>query len=215
MLFYFVEGKHNIPHKAYILFDTLRLLMNELLSEQLKIRTLGPHQALEGVLIQRMRAMQTMEDYIALLQIFYSFFGALEDRISLFIGSAELPDQLQRRKSESLATDIRTLGGVLPEKLALSELPEINDHLDAFGALYVMEGSTLGGQIITRMIVKQLAIRDQGLSFFQSYGEHLATMWATFKLTLNRQADNKADRERVIMAAGATFLQFKAALDRL
>jgi heme oxygenase len=189
--------------------------MNEQLSDQLKIRTAVTHQEVERTLITRMRAMQTTDDYIALLQVFYSFFGALEDRINVYIGSAELPDHLQRRKSGSLATDIRALGGILPEKEALSDIPGIDDPLQAFGALYVIEGSTLGGQIISGMIAKQLGIGEKGLSFFLSYGQHLATMWATFKLTLNRQGDNEADRERIITAADATFRKFKLQLDRL
>lgn len=184
--------------------------MNELLADQLKIRTLASHQELEKVLMQRMRAMRTTDDYIALLQIFYRYFGALEERIGLFIGSAELPDHLQRRKSESLAIDIRALGGLVPEKVTLSEIPVIDDHLQAFGALYVMEGSTLGGQFISQMIAKQLDIQDKGLSFFQSYGQHLQTMWATFKMTLNRQAGNDSDAERLITAADATFKKFKS-----
>ncbi len=186
--------------------------MNELLSDQLKIRTLAPHQELERVLVKRMRSMRTTEDYIALLQAYYSLLIRLEDRISIHIGAAELPDYLQRRKSENLAIDIRSLGGIVPPKVFLLEIPEIDDHLQAFGALYVIEGSTLGGRIISRMIANQLAIQDNGLSFFQSYGEHLTTMWATFKLTLNRQADIEEDRERIITAAYATFHKFKAAL---
>jgi heme oxygenase len=211
--FILLKGKHKIRHTGYFILIPC-LLMNELLSDQLKISTNAPHQELERTLIMRMRAMQTLEDYITLLQVFYSFFGALEGRISSYIGGTELPDHLQRRKSESLATDIRALGGVLPEKLALSDIPVIDDHLQAFGALYVMEGSTLGGQIISRMIAEQLGIGDKGLSFFQSYGEHRSTMWATFKLTLNRQAANEAERERIITAAGATFRKFKVLLDR-
>jgi heme oxygenase len=189
-------------------------LKNELLSDELKIRTLAPHQELEKVLVQRLRAMQNQDDYIRLLQLFYSYFSALEDRIDRYIGSAELPDHLQRRKSESLVKDILSMGGTLPEKAAISDLPAIENHLQAFGALYVMEGSTLGGLIISRMITKQLDIHDKGLIFFQSYGEHLDTMWATFKLTLNRQAELETDRETVIIAAAATFKQFKTFLDR-
>ena len=185
---------------------------NEILSNQLKIRTLAPHQELEKVLIQRMRTMRSLDDYIKLLQFFYSYFGALEDRINLYIGSAELPDYLQRRKSESLAADILALGGELPIKTAVTDLPVIENRLQAFGALYVMEGSTLGGQIISQMITKHLGIDDKGLLFFQSYGGNLTTMWDTFKLILNRQADNEADAEILITAADATFRQFKALL---
>jgi len=159
-----------------------------------------------------MRNIRSLNDYIKLLQFFYSYFGALEDRINLYIGIPELPDYLQRRKSESLAEDIRSLGGELPIKTAVTDLPVIENHLQAFGALYVMEGSTLGGQIISQMITKQLGIHNKGLLFFQSYGDNLTTMWNTFKLTLNRQADNETDAEIIITAADATFRQFKTLL---
>lgn len=162
-----------------------------------------------------MRMMRSADDYISLLQLFYSYFGALEDRINRYIGAAELPDHLQRRKSVSLVNDIISLGGVLPEKTLLTQLPVIENHLQAFGALYVMEGSTLGGPIISRMLAKQLNIQDSSLSFFQSYGEHLATMWDTFRLTLNRQAETATDRETIIVAADATFRQFKMLLDEV
>ena len=190
-------------------------MKNELLSDQLKIRTLAPHQELEKVLIQRMRSMHDVNDYINLLQLFYSYFAALEDRINLYIGSNELPDHLQRRKSASLEKDIVSLGGILPSKTELVHLPVIENHLQAFGALYVMEGSTLGGLIISRMIGGQLGIGDNGLSFFQSYGENLTAMWDSFKLTLNRQADSETDKQTVITAAYSTFQQFKILLDRV
>lgn len=183
--------------------------MNELLSDHIKSRTLAPHQELEKALVARMRAMRSVDDYIALLQVFYRYFSAIEERIGLFIGPAELPDYLQRRKSESLAKDILEFGGALPEKVPLAEIPVIEDHLQAFGALYVMEGSTLGGQIISKMIAKQLGIQDKGLAYFHSYGDNLGTMWATFKLVLNRQAANESDADRIIGAADATFRKFQ------
>jgi heme oxygenase len=98
---------------------------NELLADHLKAITSGPHQELEKVLIQRMRAMRGLDDYIQLLQAFYGYFGAVEARVNTFIGSAELPDYLLRRKSESLATDILSLGGSLPEKAAMEQIQSL------------------------------------------------------------------------------------------
>ncbi|MDP9048447.1 MAG: biliverdin-producing heme oxygenase [Bacteroidota bacterium] len=187
-------------------------MSNTLLSEQLKIRTLAAHQELEKILIGRLRAMQDQDDYIGILQLFYSYFGALEDRINLFIGIKELPDYLQRRKSDSLIEDVQSLGGVLAEKIKLAGLPVIENHLQAFGAMYVMEGSTLGGLIISQMVVKQLNI-DKGLLFFQSYGAQQMAMWETFKLALNRYSDNETDAEVIINSADATFRQFKSVLN--
>ncbi len=173
------------------------------------------HQELEKVLIKLLRAMQDQNDYIKILQRFYSYFSALEDRINLYIGGSELSDYLQRRKSGSLVKDIHSLGGVLGEKVSLADLPLIENHLQAFGAMYVMEGSTLGGLIISQMITKQLGIQQHnGLLFFQSYGDHLTTMWETFKLALNRQVDNETDAEIVVNAANSTFRQFKFVLDQ-
>jgi heme oxygenase len=189
------------------------VFINRFLSDELKTRTLTPHQELEKVLITRMRAMVSINDYIRLLQHFYSYFSSVEDHLNLYIGSTELPDYPQRRKSASLARDITTLGGVLSEKTHATMLPEIKNHLQAFGALYVIEGSTLGGLIITQMIRKQLGLNQKGLSFFQSYGEHSTTMWDTFKLTLNQQADTIADADTIIAAAAATFRQFKVLLE--
>jgi heme oxygenase len=63
------------------------------------------------------------------------------------------------------------------------------------------------------MLGKQLGIDEKGLSFFKSYGDHLNTMWATFKLTLNRQAKKTGDADMVIAAADATFRQFRIWLD--
>jgi len=189
--------------------------MNHSLSELIKTRTLTAHQELEKVLVTRMRAMRDAEDYLGLLQSFYSYFGSIEDRANLYIGSAELPDHLQRRKSASLATDIYALGGKLPQKALPADVPVIENKLQAFGALYVMEGSTLGGPIISRMVKKQLSIdTEEGLSFFNSYGDNLHAMWNTFKLTLDRQAPDEASADIVIAAAQATFRQFKAFLDQ-
>jgi heme oxygenase len=188
-------------------------MKNELLADHLKAITLDPHQELEKVLIHRMRAMKSLKDYIELLQAFYGYFGSVEDRVNIFIGSTELPDYLLRRKSESLIKDIASLGGSLPEKATIEQIPVIGNHLQAFGALYVMEGSTLGGQVICKMLIKQLGIGEKGLSFFQSYGDHLTTMWDTFKVTLNRQAEKAGDAEIIIAAANSTFKQFKTWLD--
>jgi heme oxygenase len=188
-------------------------MAHELLSDQLKIRTLISHQQLEKMLLQRLRGMYTVNDYLHLIQNFYCYFAALEERIKLYVGTSELPDYQERRKSASLENDVLSLGGVLPEKVPALLLPMIENQLQAFGALYVMEGSTLGGLIISQMIKKQLNISDNHLSFFRSYGDQLVPMWNSFKLILDKQPETKAEDEIVIAAADATFGQFKIFLE--
>jgi len=72
-------------------------------------------------------------------------------------------------------------------KLAASELlPVIEIHLQSLGALYVMEGSTLGDKIIYKMIIQQLKTEVMAFTFFMGYGDQSANMSNSIKHILNR-----------------------------
>lgn len=177
-------------------------------SERLKEETKENHQALERLLIPRIKAIKTKDDYSSLLSLFYKYFGGLEQKIDRVVDHELLPDYAERRKTSSIADDIHALGGTVP---AFSDTqPEINDHQQALGALYVIEGSALGGKIISKMISQALGdAASPALSFYQGYGENTDEMWATFKGILNEQLISPAEQDRVLAAANETFLRFK------
>ena len=186
-----------------------------MLAEQLKKDTLTNHQQLEKMLVGRMKAIRTTQDYINLLQLFYSYFGGLEKLIDQHLDKSILPDYDQRRKSASLAHDITTLGGMPQELASGASLPQISNALQAMAALYVIEGSTLGGKFISKMIAQQLKITDSaGLSFFNSYGDNTDAMWNIFKSTLDNQSTQPQENMLVIQAANDTFARFKAWAER-
>ncbi len=191
-------------------------MSNSLLSEQLKLDTQANHQQLEKVLIGQMRSILTTEAYIKLLNLFYAYFGALEDKIDQHLGKTQLDDYSKRRKSNCLLNDITDLGGHTPQKVNDFHLPEIKNHLQAFGALYVIEGSTLGGKIIAKIIAKQLNLinDNSGLSFFFGYGDETEKMWEDFKEVLNRQPQTQADAALLINAADDTFVKFKLWIEK-
>ncbi|WCT12221.1 biliverdin-producing heme oxygenase [Mucilaginibacter jinjuensis] len=177
-----------------------------MLADNLKEQTLTYHQQLEKKLVSQIKGLNTKEDYLQLLQLFYGYFGGLEDRINLFIDQNILPDHAQRRKTGAIADDILALGGEPVTKATGDALPEINNADQALGAMYVIEGSTLGGSIISKMISGKLGLTT-GLSFFNSYGENTHQMWDAFKAVLNKQP---AEIEAAITeAANNTFLKFK------
>jgi heme oxygenase len=185
------------------------------LLEQLKAETLSNHQQLEKKLISRLKGMKGLEDYIQILQIFYAYFGALEDQINKYIGPDQLSDYSERRKTLSIKNDILDLNGEVPEKAMGADLPVIENVLQAFGALYVIEGSTLGGQVISKMISKQLGFAtDQGLSFFKSYGEETMSMWNSFKLVLERHAETQPQADAITQAANETFGKFRLWMEK-
>jgi heme oxygenase len=185
------------------------------LLEKLKTETLSNHQQLEKNLILRLKGMDNTADYIKILQIFYGYFSALENQINKYIGAEQLPDHAERRKTLSIKNDLQALQGAVPEQALGVDLPEITNKLQAFGALYVIEGSTLGGQIISKMISKQLGMdTDAGLSFFKSYGEETMPMWSTFKNTLEQQASTPQAVDDLVNAANETFLKFSHWMDK-
>lgn len=175
------------------------------LAEELKTYTQTNHQLLERKLVAKMRAMRTHQDYANLLVIFYSYFGGLENLIDKHLQTNKITDYNLRRKANLLANDIMFLGGTLPALAPKHFLPEITNHFEALGAMYVMEGSTLGGKIISQMVNKQLGLTE-GLSFFQGYGDDTMMMWQRFREVLN-QPENLPG-VAILTAANDTFLKF-------
>ncbi|MFD2874361.1 biliverdin-producing heme oxygenase [Mucilaginibacter ximonensis] len=180
-------------------------------TDHIKEATLKNHQQTEKVLIGKMKAMRSQQDYINLLNLFYGYFGALELHIERYINASNLADYEDRRKTSAIADDITALGAIIPALAADDKLPVIDNYLKAFGALYVIEGSTLGGKIISKMIQQHLHVEDgRGLSFFNSYGKHTEQMWAGFKEILNDVAMSPEDEEIITRAANQTFAKFEA-----
>ena len=182
-----------------------------MIADQLKEITKTDHQQLEKLLVSKMKVIRSHQDYLNILQLFYSYFGGLEDQINKYINTHHLADYTLRRKTSALEHDINMLGGVTVDKAQENNLPQISNHLQAFGALYVIEGSTLGGSFISKMISQQLNLDQNqgGFSFFNGYGESTATMWESFKDVLNKQPADATEEYAICGAANNTFIKFK------
>jgi heme oxygenase len=176
-----------------------------MLSTELKNHTKSSHQQLEKKLMLRLRGVKNNADYAALLHLFYGYFAGLDQLINLNLNIAVLPDYSKRRKADLIAADLTILGDVQFTTVPSSALPQIQNHAQALGALYVIEGSTLGGQIISQILVRQLG-PIEALSFFTGYGADTMSMWQVFKTAIDHP-DNH-DGDKIIAAANDTFLKF-------
>ncbi|MFD2147727.1 biliverdin-producing heme oxygenase [Mucilaginibacter antarcticus] len=184
-------------------------------TEKLKEVTLANHQQTEKILVGKLKSMRSVQDYITILSSFYGYFGGLEKQIERYLNPSNMADYEERRKTAAIADDIKVLGGTVPAVATGDELPRIENCLQAFGALYVIEGSTLGGQIISKMIQNHLPIQNgAGLSFFNGYGDNMQQMWTSFKELLNKAAMTPADEETMAEAANQTFARFKNWLEK-
>ena len=76
------------------------------------------------------------------------------------------------------------------------------------GALYVVEGSTLGGVQLARAL--KAAHSGEGRSFFLGYGDQHGAMWRSFLKKLEDCASSEADDDAVIEGAIRTFADFES-----
>jgi heme oxygenase (biliverdin-IX-beta and delta-forming) len=178
-----------------------------IISQEIKNATAQSHQALEKLIVDQIRSISGPRDYAYLLALFSGFFGGLELLIDEYVSAQYLPDLHDRRKAYLIAEDLRNLGGQVPKTSGLEFLPVIENHFQAFGALYVMEGSSLGGGHIVKMIRKKLPETDAFL-FFSGYGEHTVDMWNRFKIYLDQTSGTPDEINSMISTARDTFLKF-------
>ena len=82
------------------------------------------------------------------------------------------------------------------------------------GALYVLEGATLGGQVLRREMATRLALdSDNGASFLNVYGAETGRRWKEFLDYLGSLSLDMPAKQRAVMAARSTFSGFEQWLD--
>ena len=79
------------------------------------------------------------------------------------------------------------------------------------GALYVLEGSTLGGRLIARHLQPTFGFRDgKGDAYFRGHGDQTGALWR--EITAAIAALPEGDSPEVIEAAKRTFDAFRTVL---
>jgi heme oxygenase len=183
----------------------------ETAAQLLKLHTARHHLALEETLLPVLHNLKSTADYITLSKKFYGYFRPVEDRILLHIDARILPDMTERRKAGWILEDLtfsNAHAGLLPQATIL---PRIENKDMAFGALYVLEGSTLGGRGITRLLLKNehLHLHPGQLRFFNGYGADTGSRWTTFLGILNASVQTEEAARTMITTANETFFYFK------
>jgi heme oxygenase len=181
--------------------------------EAIREATSENHKRLENstLLLSISQKDLSLENYILILKKFYGFFQPLEQSIGVFQSSLSqlLPDYSTRRKAEWLQQDLNALVTDTDAKLICTDLPKISQLAEAWGCLYVLEGSTLGGKMISRVVEACLGLGPRnGASFFNGYGEETGTRWKNFTKALTEYSTASGEDEKTIAAANETFLKF-------
>lgn len=152
----------------------------------LKARTGELHQRVERAVDLPCR-LQSIDSYADLLSRFYGLYAPLESQFAELADAASAHLELDlstRRKVPWIERDLAALDWSSEQLATIPEcdcLPAIEGDAELLGVLYVVEGSTLGGQIIRRMVEQQLGLtNDRGCMFFSGYGDQTGVMWKDF-----------------------------------
>jgi heme oxygenase len=165
------------------------------------------HSEVENLLLPELAAITSPHHYAQILRLFYGYFQPLEKRLALTVTTHHLPDIAERRKSSAILHDLAAIGQSTDALPVCGQLPVFNNTAEAFGVMYVLEGSTLGGKMIARMLQKNEALQlpPGAVRFFSGYGEKTGEKWKIFLSALNEQEPADA----VIAAANETFYYLK------
>ena len=182
------------------------------LRDLLRQRTRAAHDALEATATMRAFATGslTARQYRDYLTRQLQLHAPLEAALSRWVpaGFAEL----RLRKSEWLRADLQTLGG--PAIDAPARVPPITSSAQAWGVLYVLEGGTLGLQVVRKRFqadqqadqhADHPALQGAG-RFLHGYGADTGRHWRVFVAAL--EALPESQWPGTVAAACATFTAF-------
>lgn len=187
-----------------------------LIANFLKEHTRQQHDEVEKALPFFSEKFQKIH-YVALLKQLFFFYSSYETELTDAIGEFSIPFDLEsRRKSMLIALDLKELGETSNSESSDEGLYNFNvSDLETFwGTLYVLEGATLGGQVISRHFLRRLNLPHSQLNYYLGYREQTQVMWVQFLEALEKDS-RKLDFAKVTLSAQRVFFNFESMFKRL
>lgn len=182
--------------------------------QRLREETRQEHQSLEKKLIPYIKSINSNDSYARLLQMFYSYYQPVEKAINSELDELDIRDLHERRKSAAIEEDMSVLG-VKKEDVPADFAPEIDSKFRALGALYVLEGSTLGGKVIAEIIAKNNpAFSHNTFHFFNAYGEKTMEKWKSFQQSIDNYTEVQVNIDEIVAGAANTFSSLELWVDQ-
>lgn len=168
-----------------------------MLHETLKQATQKNHDELEELMFVNdiMSGSLTLRQYKQILNTNYQVHKTVEDFLfnDLSPKVAEKLDLEHRKKLNALVADMQeALLPVLTADNDYTALDLENNDATILGAMYVLEGATLGGNVIVKRLKTNPNLAGLNLSFhyYQVYGDQLIANWKVFCSVLDTQPED-------------------------
>jgi heme oxygenase len=181
-----------------------------MLHEKIKQATAHLHDQLEQKMFvgQIIDGSLTFEQYQTILNVNYVTHFAVEDFLfsGLSDGLCQKLDIESRIKLPALLHDFEEINsamGISPK--TTPGFIDLSSDASILGAMYVLEGATLGGNVIAKRLKtnEQLLPYNLNYHYYQVYGDQLGLKWKQFLEALN--AVPEAEHEAAIKNAVSLF----------
>jgi heme oxygenase len=174
---------------------------------RLKAGTEQQHREIES-LIDPLKNFCSLTAYKSHVLKSWEFYRSTENDLGGLDWAAVGIDYAARRKLPLLERDLDALG--IPRSRAAAEVaPASRLDLDfALGCLYVVEGATLGGQVISRHLAKLGIGPDNGGRFFHGYGARTGEMWKSFQVSAVNYCVTEDQVSQAVSGARSAFSNF-------
>lgn len=197
------SNARTIGHRRYSLNPAITL------AARLKAETAPLHRTAEAK-VGLPDSVRTKADYAALLRRLLAFHTSFERTLSDPLWGDKwkrigiTPEDHSR--SPALIKDLSDLES--RENPHESESPTIlyPSFAQALGGLYVIEGSSLGGKVLTPLF--RALLGEIPTHFFEGYGRGDPEPWRSVQAALNRFQEDAGDADEVVAGAEATFESF-------
>jgi heme oxygenase len=151
-----------------------------------------------------MKEQVTLGDYIQALELLALFYARRESQI--LSGTAQyFPDFNYIPRLPLLNRDLRNLG-VVKDDNPIENNIALPNKAEILGVLYVVEGSTLGGQIISRHLESKLGLQiSEAMRFYTLNGKMLPDHWSTVKRLFRENLKDSEEIAQAVFSARKAF----------
>jgi heme oxygenase (biliverdin-IX-beta and delta-forming) len=167
----------------------------------LREQTSNAHRELDETL-QIIERLSVPERRGRLLLGYHSLHCETEAKVVPFLAEIADLDFSARRRSSLIVEGL----GILDQNTLLGSAAslDIRTRAEACGALYVFEGSSLGGRFIVKEL-KRRGVSLAGLGFLDLYGIDTGRRWQSFLAILEREIKSCVQRTDAVTGALNTF----------
>ena len=181
---------------------------HSLFHPRLRKETRAEHQRLERQL-DLLDPELSLSRYRLVLESFYGFYAPIESELPRLLATSRPLGFPLRARADLLERDLLSLGLSRSEIAGLprcADLPRLFRIEHLAGCLYVLEGASLGGQIVAKALRGRLALTaEDGLAFFVGDGSGTGARWRLVLDWLEDLVRHGAVADEIIASARETF----------